>query len=342
MGYSFAYNNSSSPSGTTKFAKLQIGGNNREYTTYGGLNWYASAPYNGKFLIVSDTYSQGWSNQESATPTFWRSAENSLDSLKDLVNQLPDVNGVTGFTTVGGAINYINSSEKYLISQESDSYSEGDIVTSGLVFNLDAGYSNSYPKSGTTWYDTKNKYNGTFINGTSFDSSDGGCIAFDGTNDYITFGNPQLGYTDDVTVSTWVMITGHNPYNYIALKYGGGRGWILNNVDGGVFRVDGRAGSSYRVVSSNVVPNLNQWYDFTFVKSGTTWMIYINGVFNASNTFAADTSIFSNSNLFISGYGRYSDTPLDGKISSFKIYNRALSSSEILQNYNATKGRFGL
>ena len=242
------------------------------------------------------------------------------------------------YTTANECLTYFaEQTDKMVLNRDYEG-----VVTDGLVFNVDGGFTPSYPKNGNTIYDTVQNNNGTFINGTSFDSSDGGCITFDGTNDYITFGSPQLGYTNDVTVSTWVMITGHGPYNYIALKYGGGRGWILNNVDGGVFRVDGRAGSNYRRVFSNVVPNLNQWYDFTFVKNDTTWMIYINGVFNASDTFAADTSIFSSSNFYISGYGQYSDTPLDGKISNFKIYNRALSSSEILHNYHVTKGRFGL
>jgi len=346
MGYSFAYNNGSSPSGTTKFAKLQIGGDNQEYTTYGGLNWYASAPYNGKFLIVSDTYSQGWTNQESATPTFWRSANNALDSLKDLVNQLPDVNGVTGFTDVGGAINYINSTDKYLISQESDSYPEGDIVLSGLVLNLDAGYSNSYPKSGTTWYDIKGANYGTLINGPTFSADGGGSIVFDGTDDYIR-------------TSTSTNISGNNPWtmeifiNVNSSESGGGRkGWMMwegpngqsqntllsVGVNSGYVEV---AHWSNDTMYTNSPINFNNWQHIVVTYDNNVENVYING--DNTNTKTVGPLNISNGLWYLASRSDSdTETRLNCKIGAFRIYNKELSASEVLQNYNAQKGRFGL
>jgi hypothetical protein len=333
MGYSFAYNNGSSPSGTTKFAKLQIGGDNQEYTTYGGLNWYASAPYNGKFLIVSDTYSQGWTNQESATPTFWRSANNALDSLKDLVNQLPDVNGVTGFTDVGGAINYINSTDKYLISQENDVYPEGSIITSGLTFYLDGGYSNSYPKSGTTWYNMKGTNNGTLTNGPTFENSG---IRFDGTDDYIPFNSIQVR-----TVQIWARADVGATSNL--------QGIICNSLNGdGSLRF---LGGTFRNINSA---------DLNDMQLGYPEDLWINGVKNPGNSIGSYYTVPDGRTLsqdfFVSVKAdptRYTSTVsslshnfisrrFKGIIYSVYLYDRWLSDDEILHNYNAQKGRFGL
>jgi len=369
MSYSFAYNNGSSPSGTTKFAKLQIGGNNREYTTYGGLNWYASAPYDGKFLIVSDTYSQGWTTEGNATPTFWRSTENSLDSLKDLVNQLPEVNGVTGFTTVGGAINYINSSDKYLISQESDGYNEGDIITSGLVVNLDAGYSNSYPKSGTTWYNMGGTNNGTLTNGPIFNSANGGSIEFDGTNDYVEISSSGIDLGVNFTVQSWANVTrfggavggNWNRGSIItnAYPYGNNQGfWICCTSQGtaaeGRRYIPGRetffisiGQDQYNATAEigSLTSYVGEWVNLTVSVSGTSLIkLYING---SEVTYAAQRngpSSLSYPSLPCSLGVREDNNEefLQGSIAGTLIYNRRLSDSEVLQNYNAQKGRFGL
>ena len=63
------------------------------------------------------------------------------------------------------------------------------IVTDGLIMNLDAGFTPSYPKNGTTWYDLGGANNGTLTNGPTFSSSNGGLFELDGTNDEITLSN---------------------------------------------------------------------------------------------------------------------------------------------------------
>jgi hypothetical protein len=216
-----------------------------------------------------------------------------------------------------------------------------DLIQDGLVLCLDASDRNSYVSGSSTWFDLSgNNNSGSLVNGPTFNTGSLGSIVFDGTNDYVDCGSTPLGYTDDVTVSVWFsLLSFANIYNYIAVKYGGGRGWILNTSNN-VLRVDGRAGGSYRVVESNVPVNLNQWYDFTFVKQGIVWMIYANGTLNTSQSFVGDTSIFSSSNLTVSD--SYGPSSINGRVGNFKVYNRALSAQEVLQNYNATKGRFGL
>jgi hypothetical protein len=85
------------------------------------------------------------------------------------------------------------------------------IITSGLVLNLDAGNTASYPGSGTVWTDLSgNGYNGTLTNGPIYSSSNGGTIVFDGTNDVASFGNILNIGLSSWTMSCWVK------FNYVS------------------------------------------------------------------------------------------------------------------------------
>ena len=81
-----------------------------------------------------------------------------------------------------------------------------DIIEDGLVLCLDAANINSYPKSGTTWSDLKGSNDGTLTNGPTFSSANGGCIVFDGSNDYVNGFRPVSG-TPNVTYSCWMSAT---------------------------------------------------------------------------------------------------------------------------------------
>ena len=85
----------------------------------------------------------------------------------------------------------------------------GGIITDGLVLYVDAGNTDSYPGSGTTWTDiSTNSNNGTLTNGPTFDSGDGGSIVFDGTDDYVDFGNILNIGTGDASFTGWAKRTG--------------------------------------------------------------------------------------------------------------------------------------
>ena len=85
-------------------------------------------------------------------------------------------------------------------------------VTSGLILNLDASNANSYPGSGTTWYDLSgNNKNGTLTNGPTFSAANGGCIVFDGVNDYVAGGNLGTFYSQG-TISYWMYSTAVENY----------------------------------------------------------------------------------------------------------------------------------
>ena len=237
-----------------------------------------------------------------------------------------------------------------------------NIVRNGLVLYLDAGSPNSYQGSGTTWKDISKFYqnNGTLVNGPTFSSANGGSIVFDGTNDYaITTENltPTLNITSQITLETWLMstatanVTHGDGINSKGLSSDNNSGVYetLIILSGGInypfFRM--RIGGSTPVYSPTNIPlNLNQIYHFVSTYDGNIIKIFINGVESGTGlvqtgNIEANTQQFTLGVRFTNRNGS-ADSFFSGRIYSNRIYNRALSASEILQNYNATKGRFGL
>ena len=219
----------------------------------------------------------------------------------------------------------------------------GGIVTNGLVLNLDAAKKDSYPGTGTSWRDISgNVNNGTLTNGPTFNSSNGGSIVFDGTNDYVTCGNLTVLQTTVGTISAWVYPTsGNNSYRGVLVKQ---NAWGLFLFDNNFITYDW---GNNQKRDTSVILNNNTWYyvNMTFTETiGTpsnNAILYINGT--AVLTTTVRNSNIGNQNVVL---GTGSSTPngqeFFGRIANAQIYNRVLSSSEITQNYNALKGRFGL
>ena len=351
MGYSIAYNSgTTTPFGTYKQGGITMGLKPQEYTVSSGFTWYANAETpNDNYLIISDTYSQGWSTQAESKPTIWRSETGTTESFVSLVNQLPDVNGVTGFTDGGTAMKYLMDSGKYFVNK--DNYL--GIVTDGLVLNLDAGWYPSYSGSGTTWKDIKDSNNGTLTNGPTFSTDGGGCIVFDGVDDYVD-GNFTSNLTGilNVTACAWVNIISNTGGSAIINRYFNNtqfNGWAL--FGGGTsepirFGFGGRESSSQFIsITSDYKFYFNTWYYVVGVKEGNIWKIYVDGVLENSQQVGNGTTVFAVNKTFLASYPQFGEPPNRNnniKISNSQIYNRALSADEVLQNYNAQKGRFGL
>ncbi len=221
-----------------------------------------------------------------------------------------------------------------------------NIVTDGLVLYLDAVNQKSYPGTGTTWTDLSgNGNNGELVNGPTFDSGNNGSIVFDGINDRVIVGSTNAVYGNEQTWGFWVnRISSTNLFNMFGgrlLPYFAFRS--TNNIHFSN-RINGAQRNVY-TTNSNFTNNT--WYNFTFSTeyngTSTIMKIYVNGVFNNSETY---TGAQSNSDAyrFTIGDGRNTTTwyPFKGSVPVVKVYNRALTPEEILQNYNATKSRFGL
>jgi hypothetical protein len=221
-----------------------------------------------------------------------------------------------------------------------------NVVTDGLVLYVDAANTKSYVSGSTTWVDMAAGNNGTLINGPTYSSANGGSIVFDGSNDYVSLGN-NLDQNGPLTIMSWIYTTTVNS---------GARAIISNcNVGGNqqdyvleINRTAGKVGAFWGdvlLLVSNQLLVINQWYYVGFVRSGSTSNWTLNLYINETNDSTTTTSVNPNATNTSTSIGRAGDFPsqyFSGRISNTQIYNRALSATEVLQNYNATKTRFGL
>jgi len=214
------------------------------------------------------------------------------------------------------------------------------VVQDGLVLNLDAGASTSYPGSGTSWTDLSgNGNNGTLVNGVGYDSDNGGSLTFDGVNDYISGSISTLA---NWSISLWHLskdITSQVVFypfscNTGSSKSGLGFGgtYALETINRWYF-YDGTTIFS----NSNTSITTNVWYNLVVTKNSTTYNLYTNGSFSYS--FSGVEISYTNYNI-----GRRTDDVWysKGDNAQASIYNRALTASEISQNFNALRGRFGI
>ena len=229
------------------------------------------------------------------------------------------------------------------------------IVTQGLVLALDAASRNSYPGSGTTWTDLSGNNNiGTLTNGPTFNSDNGGSIVFDGTNDFCQFGN--LTTLNDMTVQMNVKVLSNsggfkafigavgatgNDYDSgftIDMQSASTTNFSKCSFEGGILKIDG--GSNF--MTSNVP--FGTWANICFSISSTYIQFYLNGNPQLGTNRLNNTTSTIGMNSLVVGCRPFSkpSTSINSNISNVQIYNRALTATEIQQNYNATKSRFDL
>ena len=236
----------------------------------------------------------------------------------------------------------------------------GNIVTNGLVLYLDAANYLSYTSGSTTWRDLSSSNNsGTLINGPTFNTGSAGSIVFDGTNDYVNAGNNNSinfgtsNFTSNIWIYPYSSSLGTNREYGVINKNNGFQnspGWALEistygysapfpTVDILCFNT-GQTSFGNANVFSSVKTQI--WSNINLVRNGNNFNMYVNGILSSTITnsnvgFNVDNSI--DLTLAKSSTWQFS---YKGEISNFNLYNRALTASEVLQNYNATKGRFGL
>lgn len=230
------------------------------------------------------------------------------------------------------------------------------IVTDGLVFCVDAGNPKSYPGSGTAWADlTKRVASGTLTNTPVFNQNNSGSLSYNGASMYTTFGdNVKFEYTDNFTLEAWVFY-GPSSTTYAAIvskeDYGGGSAAF-----GYGLKVDKTNYYPYLVVTGPsptttrsyrygaIAINDNQWHHVVGVYTGggtPSIDIYIDGKLSnngVSYSFVANGGTATSSHLYVgtNAGGGY----INANVATARIYNKSLTASEVLQNYNATKARF--
>lgn len=211
------------------------------------------------------------------------------------------------------------------------------IVTSGLVLALDAGDTNSYPGSGTTWKDLSgNSNNGTLTNGVTLSSATQGSFIFGGTNQYIELDN-ALALTGAFTITCFFVRDTTGERSFLGKTSGGSGTKIIFLSNNNIFfrMVDGESAVNFDIGYTNDLHG--QWNYLTAIRdSSNVIKASMNG--GPLITNAARTGTFSPNAIGRNGDGQY----WDGKIADMKVYNRELTASEIEQNYEAQKTRFGL
>lgn len=222
------------------------------------------------------------------------------------------------------------------------------IVIDGLVFCLDAANKKSYVGSGTSWVDLSGKgNNGTLRNSPTYSSNNLGKFVLDGVNDDISCGNgSSINFgTGSFSVSIWfrrfssattnLRLLSKAASDDTASSASAGFSFYGNN-SGISFSVNPTAA---RTAITAATYSLNEWVNVVgLVERGVSMRTYKNASLVASTTapsgsVSGTTSLFLGSNL---GTGLY----WTGEISNVLMYNRALTVSEITQNYNAHKSRF--
>jgi len=216
-------------------------------------------------------------------------------------------------------------------------YYNPGLVSDGLVLALDADNIKSYPGSGTTWYDIASTNNGTLVNGPTFSGSNPSYFRFDNTNDYVQL-PASLGYTSEVSAFAWFRSIGSPTGGYHIIF--GPTSLEISIPSGGAIRTGIVTNTRYVSNHGSGLTDGN-WHYVGFTFEGTTKNSYIDGVFVGGQT-TAGTLNFSFGDRTMGRFGGSSAYYLNGDISNARIYNRALTPTEITQNYNISKGRFGI
>lgn len=225
-------------------------------------------------------------------------------------------------------------------------------VVDGLVFHIDAGNTRSYSGSGVT-VNALVGIGATLVNGTGFSTTNSGYFSLDGTNDYI---NVPSGFTnyfksnDYWTVDLWVKLLSQTAGEPVLVSAGPSIGYydlFLEVGDNQIYFAAGRGSSTGYIQNQNVSSTLGYnltagFFNIVFIKSGaSSGSVYVNSINIPMSVSGSGLSSMPsiNEDLRI-GTFKQSGFELHGFIPQVQIYNRALSATEIKQNYDATKGRY--
>jgi hypothetical protein len=338
MGTPISFNSGTTTTYTTGVFKRGTIGLNLANSLASNTNWWNGVDVTAtQYLIYSDIYSQGQSTFAGSRPTAWTTPDLTDASLIALINTLPDRVGLPIFTTVSQATNWLNQTGKYFLIKTGYE----NIVTAGLVANYDFGWYNSYPGTGSSFYDISgNLITGTLYNGVGFLGNDNGYLTFDGADDYGNIGQSVVGVgSSPYSVIVWCKRDRNNAgYEELLSQWtnaGSGNSFFFG-FDGSNVRFS----DNWNPVTIPGAGVIGEWMCLVGVNSGSNAFIYLNGVLMATKGSALTYT--STGTMIIGRQGELSSEYFDGSIAIVQIYNTALTQAQILQNFNAQAYRFGL
>lgn len=215
------------------------------------------------------------------------------------------------------------------------------ITLNGLVLWLDASVGDSYPAGGNIWKDLSNsKFNGTLVNNPIYSSANNGSLVFNGVNNFVQVTGSST--VSSATFIAWILRNGSQDLydGIIYSRSASTNGMSIANANQLGYTWNNEA-NTYNWASSLTVPNLN-WCMCAISISSTSATAYVcqsTGITSAINNVSHASTTIDNIKI---GQDDFGSRWFTGNIAQCLIYNRALTSIEILQNFNATKSRFGL
>ena len=223
-------------------------------------------------------------------------------------------------------------------------YTGPHIVTDGLVQAIDAASARSYPGSGTAWNDLSVKGNNTTLeNGPVYSSDKQGVFEMDGIDDYVDAAASQSVYNITRYISAFATVKCNNlsGFNGIFGQFQGGNGMVHFQTSGTLFGVY-FYGPNFPISSPSTLTS-NVWMNLGFTFDGTTAKLFINGLKVSTATTSSTANLGTSSPPDMSWARCFSSARhFDGDFAEGKLYNRALTEAEALQNFNGIRSRFGI
>jgi len=335
----FAYNTGSTISGTTQIGSLAVGTPSSGFT--GNPKWWNGPDEDLGYVICRPNTSGNQPNPDNV-PAYIRFSRSKLKTDQSFINLVNSVFNQT-FTTTSQCTSYLTTNN-YWTSYVS-------LVTSGLILNYDISNSSSYSGVGTTITDLQGNSNATTFNSPTYTSSGGAYLTFDGIDEYFRT-NTALGSklnpansSTIISIFVWVYPMDNGVIVSEIGQTTPNSGWHDSQIEmvSGTLRFS--VWSNGTGFASTISTPLNNWYYVGFTYDGTNLRGYVNGSLAVtSGTISRSTP---GANLYYAiahadftslGNGTFSNMRFGG----MQVYNTALATNDVLNNYNATKSRFGL
>jgi hypothetical protein len=328
MANPVTYNSGSNPTGALKSGTVSM--SVAPSLNISGYNWRNGFENNNIWVIYSDTFSQGQSTAGNSVPTIWGTPQFTEAGLLNLINVLPARAGLTAFTVLSDAIDWLYGENKYFLSNQN----YPNIVTENLLAFWDAGFSASYPNVGTTFYNLSTTGNGTLTNGPTWTNNNTkSYFNFDGTDDVVVATGVNL--QQNFTLEAWINMTTRTNFGIF------GQGIADTSQGLHILYNFGSRGMVYGLYSNdndygaNWIGDTGKWYHvlFTYNNSNYDKQFYANGVLQTPSS--STESQYTGSGDFRIGdtYSTGNSSPANGKIAKARIYNKVLTQDEVLQNY---------
>jgi len=216
------------------------------------------------------------------------------------------------------------------------------VLTSGLIYYVDAGNPNSIKQGESTWKDLSQSNNGTLSNGATWYNTNKGTVSLDGVDDFVDVPGfsitSEIGSGSDFTIYTWFKADNTSQGMLVACP-GNPRFYIEQIFTGGQHRAHWGIGATANSNTSLALINASDIFNYVVTYDGTNVRGYLNGVLKDTTNIGSQT--YNTATLKIGKYLNYAPLYFNGNIHQVAIYNRVLTDSEVLTNYNTFKTRFG-